>query len=142
MPDVNEVASAFPTAELDHDNLAYHAGILRRRLVLDRCGSCRRWHHPPRALCPHCWSTDVTQEEVAGHGVVVLAFGLPAPDGFTTVVTAELDEDKELRYTTRLIGDVAVTTDLIGRRVALMWGDPDGVPEPLFQLTEGKGADR
>jgi uncharacterized OB-fold protein len=43
-------------------------GLARGEIVLQRCGSCRRWNALPAAGCPWCGSPDVTYEVVDGRG--------------------------------------------------------------------------
>lgn len=44
--------------------------LAEERLALQRCGSCGRWVHYPRARCPHCGSDELGWEEVSGEGVL------------------------------------------------------------------------
>ena len=71
-----------------------------RELRINRCGQCGTWHHPPRPLCPACWSTDVKATPVSGDGTLFMTVFLhqgPPVEGvdYSTpypVVTVELDE--------------------------------------------------
>ena len=38
------------------------------KLLIQRCGSCGKGVFYPRAICPHCWSEDLTWEEASGEG--------------------------------------------------------------------------
>ncbi len=38
------------------------------RLLIQRCGGCGRAVFYPRAMCPYCWSEDLTWEEASGRG--------------------------------------------------------------------------
>jgi uncharacterized OB-fold protein len=40
------------------------------RLVTQRCGDCGQTWHPPLPACPHCHSTDLGWQQVAGTGTV------------------------------------------------------------------------
>ncbi len=42
----------------------------RGQLVLKQCGACSRFHHYPRALCPHCFSPDTRWTPSAGTGEI------------------------------------------------------------------------
>ena len=78
------VMARLPGIRIDHDNIAYYRGLLDRRLLLDRCGACGAWNHPPRPSCPRCWSWQVAAEQVSGRGeVYMFSFlnALPAADG-------------------------------------------------------------
>ena len=52
------------------DAAAFWDGVSRGRLVLPRCGSCRRLFWYPRTMCPSCGSRDHADEEVSGEGTV------------------------------------------------------------------------
>jgi uncharacterized OB-fold protein len=140
----DELVARFPGHPLDHDSAAHYRGRLEHRLLLNRCGACGTWHHPPKPVCPACWSTGVAPTEVTGSGVVHLALFLhqgPPADSvdYSTpypVVTVELDEQPGLRFTSTVVGarNEAIT---IGRRVVLDWVDRGGSPLPVFRLAEG-----
>jgi uncharacterized OB-fold protein len=141
----DDLVARFPGHPLDHDSAAHYRGRLQRRLLLNRCGACGTWHHPPKPVCPTCWSSDVSATEVSGDGTIHLAVflhqGPPAPGvDYATpypVVTVELDEQPGLRFTSTVIGspNEAIT---IGARVQLDWIDRAGTPLPVFRLAEGR----
>jgi hypothetical protein len=114
---------------------------LERRLLINRCGECGTWHHPPLPICPACWSTEIEPTDVAGTGTIHLAVflhqGPPAPGvDYSTphpVVTVELEEQPGLRYTSTVVGSPNEDVQ-IGRRVRLDWIDRAGVPVPVFRL--------
>jgi uncharacterized OB-fold protein len=137
----DELAARFAGHPLDHDSAAHYRARLERRLLINRCSSCGSWRHPPRPLCPECWSTDVVPTAVSGRGTIHLAIFLhqgPPAEGvdYSTpypVVTVELDEQQGLRFTSTVVG--AANDDIcIGARVHLDWVDRGGVPFPVFRL--------
>ena len=78
------------------------------RLAIQRCQTCRSYHHPPVDICPECLSVDLVFEDVSGEGSVA-AFtitGDPASVGVEPFVVAVvyLDEDPALRLLTNLPG--------------------------------------
>jgi uncharacterized OB-fold protein len=126
---------------LDHDNRDHFRGRLDHQLLLNRCGDCGTWHHPPRPICPSCWSSEVVPTAVSGRGTVFLAIFLhqgPPADGVDygtpyPVVTVELVEQAGLRFTGTVVG--AANDEIrIGCAVALDWIDRGGVPVPAFRL--------
>jgi uncharacterized OB-fold protein len=142
-PDISdsEMIAMFPGHEIDHDNKRFYRGWLERRLLMNRCAACGRWHHPPQPLCPECWSVDVSPTEVTGRGVIHLLIALhqgPLAAGvdYATrpypVVVVELQEQAGLRYTSTIVnydaGDLR-----IGAPVELIWIDRSGIPFPAFQ---------
>ena len=78
-----ELITRFAGYGVDRDTAAHFRGRLQRQLLINRCGSCGRWHHPPRPVCPDCWSTDISAQPVTGTGTIHLAIflhqGPPAP---------------------------------------------------------------
>lgn len=48
----------------------FWSAVSERRLVIQRCVQCSRYHHPPVGLCPDCLSEDFEFEAVSGHGHV------------------------------------------------------------------------
>ena len=128
---------------VDRDSAAHFRGRLVRRLVVNRCDDCGTWHHPPRPICAHCWSTRITPTTVHGSGTIHLAIFLhqgPPAEGvdYATpypVITVELDEQVGLRFTSTVI-DTPNDAIRIGERVELAWIERAGVPLPVFRLSE------
>jgi uncharacterized protein len=139
-----ELVTRFGRYGVDRDSAAHYRGWLEHRFLVQRCDDCGTWHHPPRPVCPTCWSMRITPTEVAGRGTIFLAIFLhqgPPASGvdYSTpypVVTAELDEQPGLRVTSTVIGarNVDIT---IGRGVVLDWIERDGMPLPVFRLAGG-----
>jgi uncharacterized protein len=139
----DELVQLFPGEPITHDSAAHYRGRLRRELLLNRCGECRRWHAPPKPICPDCWSTQVSAEPVSGDGVIFMAMFLhrgPAAPGvdYTVpypVVTVELAEQEGLRFTSTVVGSENERVR-IGTPVKLAWADRGGAPMPVFELRE------
>jgi uncharacterized protein len=136
-----ELVACFPGRQLDHDNKAFYRAWLDRRLLINRCGGCGAWHHPPKPVCPRCWSTDVRPTPVTGRGTIfmfVLLHQGPPAEGvdYSTpypVVTVELDEQEGLRLTSTVVA--AANHEIrIGRRVELEWIERAGAPMPAFRF--------
>ena len=131
----------FPGEPLTHDNRAHYLGRLQRRLLINNCADCGAWHHPPKPVCPQCWSFDIVPTEVSGAGEIHLAIFLhqgPPAEGvdYTTpypVVSADLDDAPGVRFTATVSGsDNAAIT--IGSRVRLDWTTRAGSPMPVFRI--------
>lgn len=71
IPDA-ELVDRLPGILVDGDNKDFYRGWLERRLVLNRCEDCGRWHHPPKPICPECWSDRIRPTPVSGRGTVHL----------------------------------------------------------------------
>lgn len=133
---------AFGGVRIDADNAAYHRGLLERRLLINRCDDCGHWHHPPRSVCPRCWSRSVTATDVRGDGFValitILRQGPPQPgidygEGHA-LVAVELDEQPGLRIAGTVVGTPAGQLR-IGDRVRVLWRDlPGRQPRPDFEV--------
>lgn len=133
-----DLVRLFPGHGVSHDSAAHFRGRLERRLLINRCGDCGTWHHPPQPFCPKCWSTGIEPAAVRGTGtihlLVLLHQGPPAPGvdyaaAPYPVATVELDEQPGLRFTATVAGQVQ-----IGDRVALGWAERAGVPLPVFHV--------
>jgi uncharacterized protein len=139
-----ELVARFPDTRIDPDNKYFYAGWLEHRLLLNRCSDCGRWHHPPRPLCPQCWSFNVKATPVSGHGTVHLLInlhqGIPAPGVDYKqphpVATIELDEQPGLRFSSTIV-DCPLEKIHIGLRVELAWIDRYGAPFPVFKPAAG-----
>jgi uncharacterized OB-fold protein len=151
MAGVEEISDAdlvkrFSYQQVDRDNRDFYRGWLARELRMNRCTDCGRWHHPPRPMCPACWSWNVAPTPVSGRGTVHLLMqlhqGPPAPGvdyskGPYPVVTVELEEQPALRYTSTVVNcdpsDIA-----IGMPVQLTWIERHGAPFPVFEPAGAK----
>jgi uncharacterized OB-fold protein len=106
-----------------------------RRLVMQRCASCRRIVWYPRYICPGCGSRELPWEELGGHGVIYAVSvhhrsPTPALAGRTpySVVLVDLDEGA------RMMSNVFGTVASVGDRVTVAW-EPlaDGRNLPVFE---------
>jgi uncharacterized OB-fold protein len=59
-----------PKPQLYPENDAFWSAASEGRLVLRHCLACNRCHHYPRALCPHCGSTELDWQPSCGRGRV------------------------------------------------------------------------
>jgi uncharacterized OB-fold protein len=131
----------FPWVRISHDNKHLFRGWLDRQLLINRCRDCKRFHHPPKPICPACWSWRVEPTPVSGRGVIHLAMflrqGAPAPGvdyekGPHPVVTVELEDQPGLRLTSTVV-DTPLDQIRIGLPVELTWIDRYGAPFPAFR---------
>lgn len=136
-----ELVERFKHVRVDRDNAAYYRGWLRHELRMNRCDDCGRWHHPPRPMCPVCWSWNITSTPVSGRGRVHLLMrlhqGPPAPGvdyaaGPHPVVTVELEEQPALRITSTIV-NCAPEQIAIDMPVRLTWIERHGAPFPVFE---------
>jgi uncharacterized OB-fold protein len=78
------------------------------RLLVRRCASCGRASFPPRPMCPHCWSDDVSWEETDGTGTlysfaVVHENDLPAFRDSVPYVAAVVELTAGVRMMTTIV---------------------------------------
>lgn len=135
-----ELLTRLPDYLIVHDNKEFYRGWLNRQLLLNRCQNCGVWHHPPRPICPECWSFDVRATPVSGtgtiHTLIWLRQGPPTPGvDYSTpypVATVELAEQPGLRFTSTVTG-VTQEDIAIGSPVELTWIERHGEPFPVFR---------
>ena len=131
----------FPWVRIDHDNKHLFRAWLDEKFVITRCDDCSSFHHPPKPICPQCWSSSLTLTPVSGRGTVHLAMflrqGAPAPDvdyakGPHPVVAIELEEQENLRFSSTVI-DCPLEDIRIGLPVEVTWIERFGSPFPVFR---------
>jgi uncharacterized protein len=84
-------------------------GTREGRLLVKRCADCGRAHFYPRPFCPHCWSAEVTWEEVSGRATlytwsVVHRNDLPPFPQRVPYVAAVVDLEEGPRMMTNVVG--------------------------------------
>ncbi|MGA0606645.1 Zn-ribbon domain-containing OB-fold protein [Phenylobacterium sp. VNQ135] len=122
----------------NYDTRSYWEGCREKKLIIARCGDCRYWIHPPRGVCPKCWSDNIGYEECDGVAKVYSYVVLPAArqdnsgsDRIT--VWAELNDQERLIVVADMVGsapnEVAMEAPL-----ELAWSEYRGHPVPVFKL--------
>ena len=61
---------ANPVPSADGLDVEYWKATRQERLVMQRCGSCKRYQWGPEWICHHCLSDDVRFEEISKVGVI------------------------------------------------------------------------
>ena len=143
MADVTDaqLVETFSHLRVDRDTAGFYRSWLDHELRMHRCRDCGRWHHPPRPMCPSCWSWNVAPTSVSGRGhvhlLMLLHQGPPAPEvdysaGPYPVVTVALEEQPGLRFTSTVVGCRPDAIG-IGMPVRLAWAERHGAPFPVFE---------
>ena len=112
-----------------------------RRLIIQRCGSCGYYNHPPRRFCDACLAQDLHFEPVSGRGIVytftvmhqrdVTGFEQDAP--FITIVVELAEQPQLLMVSNLAIAERAKVR--IGAAVELAFEDRgEGVVVPQFRI--------
>jgi hypothetical protein len=120
------------------DALPFWDGCAQGRLLIQRCAACARFQHYPRSLCTRCTGTDLSFEEVSGHGTVVTFTVCDRPLGArfvgrTPYVVALVDLAEGPRLMTNIVG-CAATDVTIGMQVRVGFEDlGQGTWLPVFE---------
>jgi hypothetical protein len=61
---------SYPAPSINLETEAYWAAINEGKLLMKKCNACGKTHFYPRAICPHCQSSDTAWYEASGKGVI------------------------------------------------------------------------
>ncbi len=135
------MSEAFPPPEMDAAAVAWWDATREKRLVVQRCDSCARSQHYPRALCVACAGSQLSFVEATGRGTVysfTVVHRAPSAEFAPPYVVALVRLDEGPLLLTRIVGpDASVACDMA---VELRW-EPlgDGRHLPVFAVA-GKGS--
>lgn len=126
-----------PKVKLDQENRAFWTGGAEGRLNIVKCGDCGQYTHPPRILCRHCQSENVSPEAVAGTGVIDTmtvnhqpwAPGLEVP---YVIARVALDGVPGVYLTTNIVGSPVEEVNF-GDKVRVTFEQQDEIFYPLFE---------
>ena len=59
-----------PAPVADEVSAPFWAAARERKLMLQQCGACGYYNHPPRAACDACLSRELQFAEVSGRGTI------------------------------------------------------------------------
>jgi len=59
-----------PRPAITRDGAFFWEGLKEHKLLVRKCSSCARLHHPPGPMCPNCNSLEWTTLQCSGHGKV------------------------------------------------------------------------
>jgi uncharacterized OB-fold protein len=123
----------------DSDSQEYWEGLARGELRIQHCDACSRAVFYPRALCPHCFSDQLSWITASGKGIIYSytvahqAYGLFAEDIPFVIAIVELEEG--VRMMTRIV-DAPGDKVAIGARVYLVITPvAEGIALPYFRLS-------
>ena len=120
------------------DTQPFWEGCARGVLLLQRCGACQSYRHPPSPICPQCLSDRHEWVEASGRGtvytfVVVRETRARGWDKLVPYVVAVVTLEEGPRMLTN-ITNVAPEEVKIDMPVAVTFGEVDGPTKlPLFQ---------
>lgn len=131
-----------PLPAPDRDSRPYWTGGERGELLIERCGGCAYWVHPPTGFCPRCESRDVTPQPTTGRGTVrsytivhkQWVPNLPVPYVLALVALAEQDD---VLLPTNIV-DCDPEAVHIGMGVAVRFEQAEDLWVPLFAPEGGR----
>jgi uncharacterized OB-fold protein len=115
-------------------------GCREHKLLIQRCGDCGHYIHPPRLVCRFCQGTNLAPSEVSGRGVVdTFTIPLQPFDPYFmskvpyTLAVIELPEEPHLKLVSNVV-DIDPDDVRIGMPVEVVFTDltPE-VTLPLFR---------
>lgn len=120
---------------IDHqpETRAFWAALAEGRFFLRWCRQCERAHWYPRAICPHCASTDTEWREGSGNGhIYSYSISRTASPPYA-IAYVRLAEGPTMMTN---IVDADFEEIAIGKPVSLVIRKGgEGIPLPLFKLT-------
>ena len=126
--------------QLNYDTAAYWEGCARKELIITRCQDCKYWIHPPKALCPSCWSDNIGHEKANG-AATIYTFTVMPPRGeaknSSVTIWGELAEQEHLFLIADLEGGFVEGVE-IGDPIKLSWVDFHGSTVPGFRKVTNK----
>lgn len=122
---------------LDRDNRAFWTGGAEGKLMIHRCHDCGGFNHPPREVCRHCQSENVSPQAVSGKGRIdtyTVNHQKWAPDMDVPFVIARvaLDDAPGVFLTTNIVNGPVEGVD-IDDPVQVVFEEQDGIWYPLFE---------
>lgn len=119
-----------PSPGVGPDNEAFVAAAKEGRFLLRWCDDCGKTHWYPRAVCPHCFSSNTQWRPASGRGTVYSWSTMQRVDPPYTLAYVTLDEGPTML--TNLV-DGAPGSYRIGMPVQVRFdASDDGTPVPVF----------
>ena len=115
-------------------------GCKEHKLVLPYCASCDAYTFYPRPFCVHCFSWDISWQEVSGRGklhtFVINHRPVPGFEDRAPYVICVVELDEGARIMSNLIMDTTPTPEnvQVEMPVEVMWADvTDEITLPQFR---------
>jgi uncharacterized OB-fold protein len=111
---------------------AWFDAAAQGRLLVRKCRACNRYHHYPRAICPHCFSGEVEWLEAKGTGIVY-SCTVTRRAGPVAYCLAYVTLDEGPTMLTNIV-DCDLDSVRIGQRVEVTFKRSEGgVTLPMFK---------
>lgn len=119
-----------PSPPMNAEAEPFYAAAREGRFMLKRCTDCGKTHWYPRAVCPHCFSSNTEWVPGSGRGVIYAFSPMRRVDPPYTLAYVTLAEGPTMM--TNLV-DCDVDALAIGQSVRLVFKpSEDGTPVPCF----------
>ena len=121
-----------PTApSMNMESEAYWAAANDGRLLMKRCKGCGKTHFYPRAICPHCQSSDTEWYEASGKGAIYSYSVMRRSD--TPYALAYITVDEGITMMSNIV-DCDYDNLAIGQAVEVTFREADGGQSiPVFR---------
>lgn len=132
-----------PIPRLTEDNRAFWTGGAEGKLNIMRCNDCGGHIHPPRLLCRHCLSENVSPEAMPGTAVIdtftinhqAWAKGMEVP---FVIARVAVDGAPGVFLTTNIVGSPVDAVEF-GDKVRVVFEQQGEIYYPLFEKVESNG---
>ncbi len=126
-----------PRPKLDDDNRAFWTGGAEGKLNMMRCGECGDFTHPPRQICRHCLSENMSSTPVAGTGkidsyTINYQPWMPGLEVPFVIARVALDDVPGVVLTTNIV-NCAPDEVHFDDHVRVLFEEQDGIWFPLFE---------
>lgn len=129
-PDTSSKQRVLPAPNPAPEDAPFFAAAREGRFVIKGCADCGKLHWYPRAVCPHCLSSNTDWRPASGRGTVYSFSPMRRVDPPYTLAYVTLEEGVTMM--TNLV-DCDVDALAIGQAVQLVWKPAeDGTPVPCF----------
>lgn len=122
-----KLVAPVPNAE----NGAYFTAAAAGKLLIKKCRACGEPHFYPRALCPHCFSSETEWIEASGRGTIY-SFSVSRKVGPTPFAIAFVTLAEGVSMMTNIV-DCDLDAIRIGQAVRVVFKPTEGGPPvPMF----------
>jgi uncharacterized OB-fold protein len=137
LTDPPPLANDAPLPVLTADTEAFWTGGSRGVLLIQRCGGCAAYIHPPSPICPYCHCREVAPVAVSGKATVASFTinhqkwlpGMRVPFAIAVVALAE---QEDVHLTTNIV-NTPLDSVHIGQKLRVLFEQHGDVWLPLFE---------
>lgn len=113
----------YPAPNISLETEAYWAAANEGKLLMKKCNACGKTHFYPRAICPHCQSSDTAWYEASGKGVIYSYSVMRR--GATPYAIAYVTVDEGITMMTNIV-DCDYDALAVGQAVEVIFRQSDG----------------